>query len=359
MKIKEYDLLKLFDQYLMNGRTGRRLQKNGNKIRQASLEPYAWLRKCLEDFSKSKNFHLRVKSVSRLKKRELAAERKYWKGFYREFSDYLYKDLGCYDNYVGSHIKRLRAFFNYLNEEKELGIGNFHKSFYVYKEEIDIIALLPEQLNYLIYDKSFHANLPLHLQRSKDMFVFGCAVALRFSDLRKLSWDHLEYFNGKVYIQISSQKTNTHSRIMLPEYAVKILDSQSRRRRKVFPEISGDRFNSNIKSIGEAAGWTQTRIKTRSRRGIPFPIYKNLEQSQHFRFCDLLSSHTMRRTAITTLLCLEMPETLVRKISGHAPGSKEFFRYVQFSQKFVDDESVRVYKKLEERKIHNLSSEIV
>jgi len=31
----------------------------------------------------------------------------------------------------------------------------------------------------------------------------------------------------------------------------------------------------------------------------------------------------MQRTAITTLLSLEMLETMVRKISGHAAGSKE------------------------------------
>lgn len=41
---------------------------------------------------------------------------------------------------------------------------------------------------------------------------------------------------------------------------------------------------------------------------------------------DHISSHTMRRTAITTMLRLGMPEQLARKISGHAAHNKKFFR---------------------------------
>ena len=54
----------------------------------------------------------------------------------------------------------------------------------------------------------------------------------------------------------------------------------------------------------------------------------------------------MRRTAITTMLCLGMPEHLVRKISGHAANSKEFFRYVLLSQSFIDQETDLMFEKL-------------
>jgi hypothetical protein len=45
----------------------------------------------------------------------------------------------------------------------------------------------------------------------------------------------------------------------------------------------------------------------------------------------------MRRTAITNLLVLGMPELIVRQISGHAPGSKAFYLYVSFAQRYIDD----------------------
>jgi integrase len=66
------------------------------------------------------------------------------------------------------------------------------------------------------------------------------------------------------------------------------------------------------------------------------------------KFYELLTTHTMRRTGITILLQLGMPEHLVRQISGHAPNSKEFYRYVKIAQNWQDDESQRVYKLIAE-----------
>jgi hypothetical protein len=54
----------------------------------------------------------------------------------------------------------------------------------------------------------------------------------------------------------------------------------------------------------------------------------------------------MRRTAITTMLRLGMNEQAVRRISGHAPGSKEFYRYVAYSQTFLDSETDRLFDRL-------------
>ena len=51
------------------------------------------------------------------------------------------------------------------------------------------------------------------------------------------------------------------------------------------------------------------------------------------------------------MLCLEMPETIVRKISGHAPHSKEFFRYLEISQRYLDTETEKMHSKLEQKSI--------
>jgi hypothetical protein len=54
----------------------------------------------------------------------------------------------------------------------------------------------------------------------------------------------------------------------------------------------------------------------------------------------------MRRTGITVLLMLGMPEYLVRKISGHSAHSKSFFRYVNFAQSYITDEISKVHLQL-------------
>jgi hypothetical protein len=45
------------------------------------------------------------------------------------------------------------------------------------------------------------------------------------------------------------------------------------------------------------------------------------------------------------MLRLGLEENLVRKVSGHAPGSKEFYKYVQFSQSFMDEELGKIHQK--------------
>ena len=50
----------------------------------------------------------------------------------------------------------------------------------------------------------------------------------------------------------------------------------------------------------------------------------------------------MRRTAITNLLSMGMPETMVRKLSGHSANSKEFYRYVEYAQYSIDKEIDRI-----------------
>jgi len=346
-----HDLIKLYDQYIREASTGKRLQKNGKRIRKSSITNYNFLRLLLTDFSVKKSFPLRIKSLNKLKMRELNAEKKYWQLFYKKFTDYMYHDCDCYDNYVGSNIKLLRGFFNYLNNERSLNIGAFHKRFYAPHEETEIIILLPEQLNYLIGNSEFEKVLPAFLQRTKDMFVFGCTVALRISDIFKVSWRHIEIVNDRYYLKVKSQKTNTFTRVLLPEYAVNILKKYPPGRLTIFPSISKARFNINVKLLIEKAGWNHECLKTRQKQGIPTPVYKNKKTGQFYKFSDLITSHTMRRTAITTMLCLEMPENIVRKISGHAPNSKEFYRYVQLSQRFMDKETEKVFEQLQKKEL--------
>lgn len=49
------------------------------------------------------------------------------------------------------------------------------------------------------------------------------------------------------------------------------------------------------------------------------------------------------------MLCLGMPEAVVRRISGHVPGSKEFYRYVLLAQTYLDSESDKVFARLQEK----------
>lgn len=347
---KDYLLLPLFEQFIRDSRKGRRLKANGQKIKKQTIDNYEYVFKLLTEFSITGNFDLRVRVVSKLNKRELVAEKNYWSRFYQSFSSFLYKEKGCYDNYAGSVIKVVRTFFSYLNKDKLITTGDFYKSFHKKEEDIEIITFLPEQLQFLIHDKVFEASLSSQLRYIKNITVVGCTVALRFSDLINIRVRDIQLANGHYYLAVRSVKTDSSTRVKLPLYATEILLQLGKGKgasARVFRPVSMNSFNTNLRLLAEKAGWVQETGKRRSRNGQYSEIYKDHHKAA-YRFCDLVSSHIMRRTAITTMLMLGMPENLVRKISGHSPNSKAFYRYVNFVQSYLDQEIDKVHTRLYE-----------
>lgn len=232
-----------------------------------------------------------------------------------------------------------------------LRTGDFHKLLYVRKEEIAIFPLMPEELNFLIYDKALESSLSPRLREVKDFFVFGSTVALRFSDLIRLQKSNLRVLNQHHYLVVRSQKTGTDSLIKLPGYAVEILQKYHRQKKWLLPRFNKVNLNKYIKVLLEKAGFTHFVTLTREKRGVAVELKPAWAKDKRYRFCDVATTHTMRRTAITTMLSLGMTEQVVRKISGHSPSSKEFYRYTLWAQMYQDTETEEVFEKLKQRQL--------
>lgn len=342
--IKSYCLIDLYEKFINESKRGKRLQPNGKSLSEGTIQNYISTLRLLKEFSQKKGFPLRIVSIHRLTSRQIEVEKRYWKKFYVKLTSYLYDDLGFFDNYVGFCLKNLKVFLNYLRKETPINIGEFHKVFYVRKEEIAIFPLLPDELNFLIYSETLEATLPKRLKETKDFFVFGCTVGLRVSDLLLLQRKNIRVLGTDQYLAVRSKKTATDTLIKLPDYAVDIINKY-KRGKKLLPRFNVTNLNTYIKLLLEKAGFTAQVVLTRERRGRPKEL-KCKTSNEVARFCDVASTHTMRRTAITTMLSLGMPEQIVRRISGHSPTSKEFFRYVLWAQTYQDKETEKVFQRL-------------
>jgi integrase len=170
---------------------------------------------------------------------------------------------------------------------------------------------------------------------------------MRHSDLLNLKVKDVEYRCGNYFLVFRTIKTNTPVCVKLPQFGVDIFKTFSKRKKphqSLFGYLSLANFNKNIQRLAAKAGWTERIGKYRSKNGQSIEIKTRTKNV--YRFCDLLGSHTMRRTGITMLLMLGMPEYLVRKISGHSAHSKEFFRYVHVAESYITDEIDKAHQKL-------------
>lgn len=339
-------VFQLFEEFINDSYSGRRTKKNGSRMSPDSVKQYEFLLKSLYEFFEQNSFEYKIFIVDNLTQTEKEKASMYNKKFYTRYTNFLYNQKKFFDNYVGMLIKTLRAFYNYLEKERNISVGHFHQAFFVPKEEIPIITLSKKQLNYFIHDPEFHkATCENDLEGIKDIFVFGCTVALRVSDLLNLTRKNLIVKDNTYYLQVKSKKTFTITSIKLPQHAVDILIKYEKgKHATLLPPISNGRFNIQLKKLGALIPDNYDLVKTRDRKGKPIVVYKDSERRIHYKFSDHITSHTMRRTAITTMLNLGMPEHIVRQISGHAANSKEFYRYVKLSQSLIDEETDRVFE---------------
>ena len=337
-------LLPLFKRFISDSASGRRVTPTGKRICKGSVEQFKYVFKLLEQFEQLQPNPIRIQLLNKASHRMLQSEKLYWKRLFRNFTSWLYQK-NYYDGYVSTVVKMLRTFFNYLIKDQCLLVGNFHQQFKIPSQDLTPIVLEPQQLKFLITDFTFRNSLSDALRKTNDIFIFGCTVGLRYSDLMRLKKTDLQYAQKGVFIILNTSKTATQVKIPLPQYALDIIDKyKTKTRRFVLPRLANSNLNLNVKKLMEVAGWKYNLPKIRYRQGKPFEL-KN-KQGKGFRFCDHITAHTMRRTAITTLLLLGVEENMVRTISGHSPGSKEFYKYVALVQNYLNQQVMNAHDKL-------------
>lgn len=348
MVTKRQDVLQLkqvFKKFISASISGKRKLVSGKRISAGVIQNYQYALKQLEAYEENIGAPIRIVPLQKMNAALLARENKYWKRFFEGFSKFLYHDKGYYDNYVANTFKIVKTLFNYLKFELAIPVGDFHRLFKVPQQQPMPIVLLPEQLHYLICNAAFEKQLPIHLKRTKDIFVFGCTTGLRVSDLMQLKRKHLILRGDSYYLQVYTQKTSTCVFIPLPEYCVHIVKRYKNKSNCfLLPRLSNTNLNLHLKTLGKLANWTTMVPKYRTRKG-------KLTELKHangtsWKFYEHITAHTMRRTAITTLLMLGVDEAVVRRISGHAPGSKEFYRYISLAQSYVDVQVIDAHKRL-------------
>lgn len=268
-------LIPEFQKFIAATVSGKRLMSSGKKMRKGTIEQYGLTLKLLQQYELKIPEPLRVTLFYKSSKRLFSSEKLYWQRFLRNFKKYLYSDRHCYDNYVSNIFKTFKCFFNYLNKEKYLPVGEFHKQFKIPNQHPTPVVLTPAQLKFLITDTAFHNSLPTFLQKIKDIIVFGCTVGLRYQDLMRITKNNLAYTNDGIHILLHTQKTNTAVQIPLPDYAVAIVEKYKKNAGKyVLPQLSNVNLNIHIKEIGKRAGWNHPLPKIRFLMGEPKEIKK-------------------------------------------------------------------------------------
>jgi integrase len=234
--------------------------------------------------------------------------------FYNDFTEYLFekRDKKLNKNSVGSHIKCIKKF---MNEAFEIGLTDNikfkSKKFKMLNEDVDAIYLNNQELQHL-------AGLDLadnkKLDQVRDRFLISCYTGLRFSDLQRLTPDHI---HGN-FIRIKTQKTDQDVTIPIHPVVRKIIDKYNY---SWPPAISNQKFNEYLKDLGKDKAKFESMVTTSYSTGNT-RVYKNSPK------WGLITSHTARRSFATNAYLDGVPSLLIMAITGHRT-ERSFLKYIK------------------------------
>lgn len=141
------------------------------------------------------------------------------------------------------------------------------------------------------------------LGQARDIFIVGCLTGQRYSDYKRLNANMIIEMNGMSFIGVVQEKTRHKVVIPLDERVVEILNSYE----DGLPNLSISQLNACLHLIGELLHWTWK------------PEFNgNAPHSQSgIRFCDLLTTHTARRSFATKAYAQRVPVKSIMAITGH------------------------------------------
>lgn len=149
----------------------------------------------------------------------------------------------------------------------------------------------------------------------RDYFVIGCLTALRYSDYSRLGPENFVDRN----IAIKTKKTKKPVVVPMHPFVREILQKYNNVLPKAF---SIQYFNKTIKEVCRKVGITDL---------VAYERHKGLNMISIVKpKCDLISSHTARRSAATNMFLAGISTLRIMKITGHN-SEQIFMKYIRVS----------------------------
>ena len=278
------------DQFIRECETGKRKKKGGTtNISTGTIKSYKGFQSQFKAFQATR---LRVFDFE-----DLTID------FYNDFRLFL-TDKSYSPNTIARMVKICKTICYAAEQLKLMDARNVRSGFDVIYKDVDNVYLTEERIQELYeYDLS---NRPAW-EKVKDVFVVGCLTGQRVSDYKRINSKMIVTLpDGNRYIKLKQEKTGNVVYIPLDYRVDAILNKYN----GALPKVYDQKINDHIKEIGESLGWTET-VEFEEQRGA-------MQYTTKKRFCDLLKTHTCRRSLATNMQKAGASLSSIMAITGHS-----------------------------------------
>lgn len=310
------------------------------EIRDAGSEKNLYLTAWIESFipasGRSESTRKRYKTSLNILKEYESSNRLRFKDidltFYKKLKVWM-DDKGYSLNFFGSVVKHIKTFMNESEHTVHHGItDHLNVKFATLSETADSIYLTMEELERIskleITDESVRKAFPKmageNISRRvasfrviRDRFLIGCFTALRVSDFSRLSPVNI----SDRFIRIKPVKGGLKNQdVVIPIHPVikEILARGFDWDKKVYDQ----KINVAIKHICRMAKITEKVSVSRTEGGKVI--------TRTFDKCELVTTHTARRSGATNMFKAGIPSLSIMLITGHRT-ERSFLKYIKIS----------------------------
>ena len=230
-----------------------------------------------------------------------------------EYQHFLINE-GYNNTTIDKHMQHFKQILKWANEKGYLKYGHDVMGHKIKKLKI----ARPTAYNYLTWEEFLQFyncefdELEKDLELARDRFCFCCATSLRHSDLDLLKKSNFDNKDNPSSFTLVSKKTNDALTIYLNEYSkslyMKYKDKKSDNG-LLFPKKSNQKMNKCLKKIACRLGIEREVSKTE---------YCGNDRSDiTFKICDIIATHTARRTFVVHCAEKGWTEEMIRTYTGH------------------------------------------
>lgn len=216
-----------------------------------------------------------------------------------QLKQYAIKKKEYSNNTFSKTIKIFKTFLKWC-KSREYFTGEIPKDFMAAERDITPIVLTFDEFKTL-YEYNF--KIDKH-KKVRDIFCFGCATGLRYSDLNQLRWENIQSDN----IVVTLKKVKEIVQIPLNKYSREILERYQKHPVYVLPRMSNQRLNDYIKEICKEAE-INAPVIIDTYKGNKFT---QATKPKH----EVVTAHTARKTFTTLSYYLGMRAETIQAITG-------------------------------------------
>ena len=216
--------------------------------------------------------------------------------------------LSMYNDAINKRLTYLRC-FNYWAEDHGYTVN---PEYWRYNPSLKEAVKEVRFLTVEEVDRLWNLELKTSsMDVTRDMFLFQCYTALRYSDLKSLTREDFYSEDGNLCLRKITQKQKTKIDFKLPQRAKIIYEKYSMylyENNAAFPVLSNSKYNKHLKELGHLAGIKGKWKDIQYRLNKSEVVYTDRAD---------LESHCGRRTFICMAYNAGMSLEQIAEITGH------------------------------------------